>query len=96
MLIVCSPGVHFLQDPRTGVYNFSPDALQCPPKPDEYAFERGPTFIPPSKDLDLRDMAEKYRVRFRGSTSSLTKILSHLYMAISGVSFASRSRVRLT
>jgi hypothetical protein len=44
-----SPGVHVLQDSRTGVFNFDPE-LSPIPTPDKFAFHRTPQYITPSQD----------------------------------------------
>lgn len=44
-----SPGVHWLQDPRSRVYNFTP-WLQTVPKVSEFDFDRIPRFVPSSRD----------------------------------------------
>ena len=46
---VSSPGVHWLQEPRSGVYNFTP-WLQNIPDVNEFAFERLPAFVKSSRD----------------------------------------------
>lgn len=47
-----SPGVHWLQDPRSRVYNFTP-WLESIPKVTDFAFERVTGFIRSSQD-DVR------------------------------------------
>ena len=49
-----SPGVHWLQEPRSGVYNFTP-WLQNIPDVNEFAFERLPPFVKSSRD-NVRDI----------------------------------------
>ena len=49
-----SPGVHWLQEPRSGVYNFTP-WLQNVPDVNEFAFERLPPFVKSSRDT-VRDL----------------------------------------
>jgi len=44
-----SPGVHWLQDPRSRVYNFTP-WLQKIPKVNDFAFERLTGFVKSSRD----------------------------------------------
>lgn len=48
-LTVLSPGVHWLQDPRSRVYNFTP-WLQRIPKVNDFAFERLIGFVSSSRD----------------------------------------------
>ena len=44
-----SPGVHWLQDPRSRVYNFTP-WLETIPKVSDFAFERLDGFVKSSHD----------------------------------------------
>ncbi|KAF4577114.1 hypothetical protein EYR36_005101 [Pleurotus pulmonarius] len=81
--VLFNPGVHWLQDPRSHVYNFTP-WLEKIPKVHDFAFERLTGFIKSSKDDDLYTLAKRENRTFAGSTSSLTKILSHIYFLISG------------
>lgn len=46
---MCSPGVHFLQDPRSGVYNYS-RYLQDIPDIKDFDFERLTPFVKSSRD----------------------------------------------
>ncbi|KAJ6508893.1 Pet127-domain-containing protein [Mycena sanguinolenta] len=80
--VLFNPGVHWLQDPRSRVYNFSPH-LESLPKVTEFAFERLPGFIKSSRDEDLRSLAKRENRMFAGSTSSLTGMLSHCYFLMS-------------
>ena len=54
-----SPGVHYFQDPRTGVFNFEPETLHTIPQPSEFAFDRIPSYIPPAKDA-VSETSNKY------------------------------------
>ena len=94
-----SPGVHWLQDQRSKVYNFPP-YLECIPKVTDFAFERLGGFIKSSRDnvchfffsfgtmstvtQDLWDLARREKRTFAGSTSSLSGMLSHVYFLLSG------------
>lgn len=80
--VLFNPGVHWLQDPRSRVYNFPPHLENIPPVTD-FAFERLPGFIKSSRDEDLRSLAERQNRMFAGSTSSLSGMLSHCYFLIS-------------
>ncbi|KAJ7288412.1 mitochondrial protein Pet127-domain-containing protein [Mycena rebaudengoi] len=83
--VLFNPGVHWLQDPRSRVYNFPP-RLENLPNVKEFAFERLPGFIKSSRDealQDLRDLAKRQNRLFAGSTSSLTGMLSHCYFLMS-------------
>lgn len=81
--VLFNPGVHWLQDPRSRVYNFSP-WLEDIPKVNDFAFERVTGFVKSSQDCDLHTLAKKYNRPFAGSTSSLTGLLSHIYFLVSG------------
>ncbi|KAK7048290.1 mitochondrial protein Pet127-domain-containing protein [Favolaschia claudopus] len=80
--VLFNPGVHWLQDPRSRVYNFPPH-LENIPRVTDFAFERLPGFISSSRDEDLRGLAKRENRLFAGSTSSLTGMLSHCYFLIS-------------
>ena len=81
--VLFNPGVHWLQDPRTRVYNFTP-WLQSVPSVSDFDFNRIPTFVPSSRDDDLFGLAKRQGRRFAGSTSSLTGVLGQCYFLISG------------
>ncbi|KDQ62374.1 hypothetical protein JAAARDRAFT_149198 [Jaapia argillacea MUCL 33604] len=81
--VLFNPGVHWLQDPRSQVYNYSP-WLQKIPNVSEFAFERIVGFIKSSEDTDLYTLAKRENRTFVGSTSSLTGLMSHIYFLISG------------
>ncbi|THH27314.1 hypothetical protein EUX98_g6874 [Antrodiella citrinella] len=77
-----SPGVHWIRDPRSRVYNFSP-WLQGVPKLSTFDFDRVTGFIRSSKDATLFEATVRENCKFAGSTSSLTGTLSHIYMLLS-------------
>ncbi|RDB18053.1 hypothetical protein Hypma_000891 [Hypsizygus marmoreus] len=81
--VLFNPGVHWLQDPRSRVYNFPP-YLEKIPKVTDFAFERLAGFIKSSRDEDLWDLAKREKRTFAGSTSSLSGMLSQIYFLISG------------
>ncbi|KIK93091.1 hypothetical protein PAXRUDRAFT_534427 [Paxillus rubicundulus Ve08.2h10] len=81
--VLFNPGVHWLQDPRSRVYNFTP-WIESIPKVTDFAFERITGFVRSSEDADLHTLAKRHKRPFAGSTSSLTGILSHVYFLISG------------
>jgi hypothetical protein len=81
--VLFNPGVHWLQDPRSRVYNFTPWLQSVPSVPD-FDFNRIPTFVPSSRDDDLFGLAKRQGRRFAGSTSSLTGVLGQCYFLISG------------
>ncbi|KAG6866296.1 hypothetical protein C0991_006392 [Blastosporella zonata] len=81
--VLFNSGVHWLQDPRSKVYNFPPH-IEVIPKVTDFAFERLGGFIKSSRDNDLWDLARREKRTFAGSTSSLSGMLSHIYFLISG------------
>ncbi|KAF9481176.1 Pet127-domain-containing protein [Pholiota conissans] len=80
--VLFNPGVHWLQDPRSHVYNFTP-WLEKIPKVNQFAFEKLTGFIKSSQDEDLRTLAKQENKKYTGSTSSLSGMLSHIYFLIS-------------
>ncbi|KAJ2778627.1 hypothetical protein GGI15_004127 [Coemansia interrupta] len=81
--VLFSPGVHCLEDPHSGVYNFDP-YIRNITQPEEFDYDKLTPYITSSKDETLMGYARKCRKQFVGSTSSMTHALSHLYFAISG------------
>ncbi|KAJ3972992.1 mitochondrial protein Pet127-domain-containing protein [Lentinula raphanica] len=81
--VLFNPGVHWLRDPRSRVYNFPP-ALGIIPKVVDFAFERLTGFIRSSRDEDLWTLAKQEKRKFGGSTSSLSGMLCHIYFLLSG------------
>ncbi|KAH9936356.1 mitochondrial protein Pet127-domain-containing protein [Fomitopsis serialis] len=79
--VLTNPGVHWLTEPRTKVDNF-PSYLKEMPSTSEFAFERLKGFVPSSRDNDLLSLAKKHNCRFAGSTSSLTGMLSQIYLLL--------------
>ncbi|EUC67332.1 translation system component, putative [Rhizoctonia solani AG-3 Rhs1AP] len=80
--VLFNPGVHWLQDPHSRVYNF-PSELQAMPAFTSFAYDRVNTFITSSKDTELTDLAKQHSKKFVGSTSSLSMILAHIYFLVS-------------
>ncbi|KAI0372193.1 Pet127-domain-containing protein [Pilatotrama ljubarskyi] len=75
-------GVHWLRDPETKVYNF-PEYLETIPRVEDFAFDRLPGFVPSSQDKSLVSLAKRAKCSFAGSTSSLTGILTQIYLLLS-------------
>lgn len=80
--VLFNPGVHYLRDPRTNVYNYDP-FLRNICQPDEFNFDSIPRFVPPSQDANLHKTAAKYSSKFVSSTSSIAPSMSHFYFLIS-------------
>jgi hypothetical protein len=81
--VLFSPGVHWLQDPRSSVWNFDP-ALSTLPYPAQFDFEKLRPFVPPSRDKSLQKLLKIHKRKFAGSTSSMTGMLSHIWVALRG------------
>ncbi|CAE6427177.1 unnamed protein product [Rhizoctonia solani] len=80
--VLFNPGVHWLQDPHSRVYNFPPE-LQAMPAFTSFAYDRVNSFITSSKDTELTNLAKQHNKKFVGSTSSLSMILAHIYFLVS-------------
>ncbi|KAI8865902.1 Pet127-domain-containing protein [Ramicandelaber brevisporus] len=80
--VLFSPGVHYLQDPRSRVYNFDP-FLRNITEPDHFDYDAIAPYITSSRDAELVALAKAYKRRFVGSTSSMTHMLSHLWYNVS-------------
>ncbi|CDO71487.1 hypothetical protein BN946_scf184909.g81 [Trametes cinnabarina] len=80
--VVQKEGVHWLKNPETQQYNF-PEYLEHIPKVEDFAFDRLPGFVPSSQDKGMLKFAKRSQSRFAGSTSSLTGILTQIYLLLS-------------
>ncbi|KAK3820372.1 MAG: mitochondrial protein Pet127-domain-containing protein [Benniella sp.] len=81
--VLFNPGVHWLQDPRSLVYNFDPYLRSiCPP--DNFDYDALPAYRTSSLDPALLNIADVHRAKYMGSTSSMTSALSQFYYLISG------------
>ncbi|KAG5417387.1 PET127 [Candida metapsilosis] len=83
--VLFSPGVHFLQDPRTRIYNFSP-FLKNVIHYKDFNFDAAGTYTPVDKHSTLMENAQKFKKQFYSSTSSMTSILSKFYMLLNNYS----------
>ncbi|KAF8934071.1 hypothetical protein BGZ58_005959 [Dissophora ornata] len=81
--VLFNPGVHWLQDPRSLVYNFDP-YLRSICQPDKFDYDALPAYRTSSMDSALLNMANKHHGKYIGSTSSMTSALSQFYFLISG------------
>lgn len=77
--VLFSPGFHFLQDPRTKIFNFTRYLEKIRPYED---FDRSkiPSFISASKDMTLLKEAIAQNKKFYSSTSSMTLSLIQFYL----------------
>ncbi|TGJ73269.1 hypothetical protein EYR41_000377 [Orbilia oligospora] len=80
--VLFNPGVTFLRDPRSRVYNFDPYLDSIMPV-DEFDFDALGDYVTSSKDTTLIDLARRSQKKYVGSTSSMTAILSHLHYLLS-------------
>lgn len=80
--VLFNPGVTFLRDPRSRVYNFDPYLDSIMPV-DEFDFDALGDYVTSSKDTTLIDLARESKRKYVGSTSSMTSILSHLHYLLS-------------
>ncbi|KAG7892862.1 hypothetical protein KL936_001036 [Ogataea polymorpha] len=89
--VLFSPGVHYMQDPRTRKYNFSSD-LKDIPSIDNFRFDLIAGFVPPNKDplmvkigeeLNASSNENQKSIKYFSSTSSMTSTLKHFHMLLS-------------
>lgn len=78
--VLFNPGVHFLRDPRSGVYNF-PRFLEAVPPLDDFAFDKLPQYVTSSKDEFLKTLTRREKKTFAGSTSSVVAMLCQVRLA---------------
>ncbi|KAI7897550.1 mitochondrial protein Pet127-domain-containing protein [Cokeromyces recurvatus] len=76
--VLFNPGVHYLKDPRTNHYNFTP-FLENITQPKNFDFETIKPYITSSKDESLIELAKSLNKSYVGSTSSVSAILSQFY-----------------
>ncbi|KAI9245575.1 mitochondrial protein Pet127-domain-containing protein [Sporodiniella umbellata] len=80
--VLLRPGVHYLRDPKTKEYNFSP-YLENIVQPSSVNFDALSPYITSSKDTNLLNMAKDRKSRYIGSTSSISAVLSQFYFTMS-------------
>lgn len=80
--VLFNPGVHWLRDLRTNVYNFDPFLRQLP-RPEAFNFELIPPFTPASRDHGLLKKAQNRGCAYVTSTSSISQSMSTVYFALS-------------
>ncbi|OBA19981.1 Pet127-domain-containing protein [Metschnikowia bicuspidata var. bicuspidata NRRL YB-4993] len=91
--VLFSPGVHFLQDPRTRVYNFNPYLKQIVSHED-FDFEKVQKFVSASKDATLLREAKAQNKKFYSSTSSMTLTLHQFYLFLNNYTPSEDSKYR--
>ncbi|KAK2603472.1 hypothetical protein QQS21_004332 [Conoideocrella luteorostrata] len=80
--VLFNPGVYHMQDHRSGVFNFDPYLASIMPV-EEFDFDALKEYITSSKDAKLRDLCVEHGLKYCGSTSSMTSILSHFHFLLS-------------
>ncbi|KAI1398111.1 Pet127-domain-containing protein [Hypoxylon fuscum] len=80
--VLFNPGVYYLQDPRSRVYNFDPYLSEIMPI-QEFDFNALKQYVTSSKDSNLIRIAKEYDRKYTGSTSSMTSMLSHFHYLLS-------------
>ncbi|KAK9365319.1 mitochondrial protein Pet127-domain-containing protein [Lipomyces kononenkoae] len=80
--VLFNPGVHFLQDPRSRVYNFPPEIRHIM-SVHEFDYDALPEYQISSRDKVLQSIAREHNCKYYGSTSSLTAMLSQFHYLIS-------------
>ncbi|OAQ77329.1 mitochondrial membrane protein [Purpureocillium lilacinum] len=80
--VLFNPGVYHVQDHRSRVFNFDPYLATIMPVA-EFDFGALSEYITSSKDVKLRQLAAKHDMKYCGSTSSMTSILSHFHFLLS-------------
>lgn len=80
--VLFSPGVHFLQDPRTRVYNFTPFLKKIMPV-SEFDFSRISLYITASRDQILNKLTKELSLKYYSSTSSMTSLLLQFHFWLS-------------
>lgn len=79
--VLFSPGVHFLKDPRTRIFNFTPYLDKIRPY-EEFDSSKFPGFVSASKDDSLLQEAMKRNKTYYSSTSSMTLTLIQFYLLL--------------
>lgn len=80
--VLFNPGVYYLQDPRSKVYNFDPYLERIMPV-DEFDFEALAPYVTSSADTTLRALASEHGKKYAGSTSSMSGILVQFHLLLS-------------
>ncbi|KAL4402548.1 mitochondrial RNA 5'-end processing protein [Malassezia pachydermatis] len=80
--VLFNPGIHWLRDKRTGIYNFDPH-LRSVLDVDLFDYSALPPYLTSSRDPELLEITKKQKMKYCGSTSSMTGLLSHCYFLLS-------------
>lgn len=80
--VLFNPGVYHMQDDRSRVFNFDPYLASIMPVK-EFDFDALRSYVTSSKDVKLRQLSAAHGMKYCGSTSSMTSILSHFHFLLS-------------
>lgn len=80
--VLFNQGVYQMQDERSNVFNFDPYLASIMPVK-EFDFDALKAYITSSKDVNLRRLCVKHKMKYCGSTSSMTSMLSHFHFLLS-------------
>ncbi|ORY86240.1 mitochondrial protein Pet127-domain-containing protein, partial [Protomyces lactucae-debilis] len=80
--VLFNPGVYYLQDPRSHIYNFDPYLQQITPV-EEFNFDALSEYITSSRDSTLDELARENGLSVVGSTSSMTTTLAQFHFLLS-------------
>lgn len=80
--VLFNPGVYHMQDDRSRVFNFDPYLASIMPVK-EFDFDALRSYVTSSKDVKLRQLSAAHGMKYCGSTSSMTSILSHFHYLLS-------------
>ncbi|KAL7795354.1 PET127-like protein [Trichoderma ceciliae] len=80
--VLFNPGVYHMQDDRSRVFNFDPYLASIMPVK-EFDFDALRRYVTSSKDVKLRQLSAAHGMKYCGSTSSMTSILSHFHFLLS-------------
>ncbi|QYS94700.1 hypothetical protein H0G86_002026 [Trichoderma simmonsii] len=80
--VLFNPGVYHMQDGRSRVFNFDPYLASIMPVK-EFDFDALRSYVTSSKDVKLRQLSAAHGMKYCGSTSSMTSILSHFHFLLS-------------
>lgn len=89
--VLFNPGVHYLQDPRTRTYNFTPYLKDIVSYRD-FDFSKVENFVSASKDVILSREAKRLGLLFYLSTSSMTLTLVQFYLALNNYNVENTNR----
>ncbi|ODV93383.1 hypothetical protein PACTADRAFT_51981 [Pachysolen tannophilus NRRL Y-2460] len=82
--VLFSPGIHYLQDPRSRVYNFTPYLKNIMPV-SEFDFKCIGEYVTSSRDKVLGKLTSELNKKYFSSTSSMTGVLSQFHFLLSNL-----------